>query len=294
MENSDSHLDKDNNTQKHFLHKREVLFVTKHKKEQAIAPIFVSAFGCKVIATQGIDTDDLGMFSGEKERIGSPIEVARKKISFAKAIYPNNRFFLASEGSFAPHPEVPFITANHELLLFKDFETGLEMAASALSTNTQSQSHPYDQNTDVDELFGLFKFPTHQVIIKAKDAQEKTIVYKDFKDEDSLTKQLEALSNSTEIILENDLRAMNNPTRMKVIEQCADKLTKDLLLTCPNCNSHGQVLEKPIKGLCCSQCGTPSRHVKALQRVCFFCNKKWEHDLQLPLLDPQYCDICNP
>jgi hypothetical protein len=50
---------------------------TKHEKEKIVAPLF-SSLGISLQVPQ-IDTDVLGTFSGEIERVGTPKEVVLKK-----------------------------------------------------------------------------------------------------------------------------------------------------------------------------------------------------------------------
>ncbi len=58
---------------------RTLLVATKHQKEKIVAPLFEKAFGSKVVATENFDTDQMGTFSGEIERLEDPITAARMK-----------------------------------------------------------------------------------------------------------------------------------------------------------------------------------------------------------------------
>ncbi|HEY1079210.1 MAG TPA: DUF6671 family protein, partial [Bdellovibrio sp.] len=69
------------------------------------------------LVTAKVDTDLLGTFSGEVERRGAVREVLRAKIELAIKDRPKNRLFLASEGSFGPHPHLGFVPSDMEALM---------------------------------------------------------------------------------------------------------------------------------------------------------------------------------
>ena len=55
-----------------------VLLPTKHHKSIALAPVFERILGAGMLE-HILDTDQLGTFSGETERKGTALEMARRK-----------------------------------------------------------------------------------------------------------------------------------------------------------------------------------------------------------------------
>ena len=84
----------------------------------------------------GVDTDKFGTFSREVRRSGSQLDAARAKIAAGFEYAPFARVGLASEGSFGPHPYVPFLAIGRELVLMVDRESGLELTGYDASEET--------------------------------------------------------------------------------------------------------------------------------------------------------------
>lgn len=103
------------------------VLATMHGKEQVIAPLLARALGLRVRVSEGIDTDQFGTFSRDFERTGSQLDAARAKIAAAFAAVPDATVALASEGSFGPHPYIPFVPMAREILVLADRARGLEL-----------------------------------------------------------------------------------------------------------------------------------------------------------------------
>ncbi|MBM3504468.1 MAG: hypothetical protein FJX65_11400 [Alphaproteobacteria bacterium] len=58
---------------------RRAVLATMHGKERVFARPLRVALGLELVVPEGLDTDRLGTFSGEVERVGSPWEVAIRK-----------------------------------------------------------------------------------------------------------------------------------------------------------------------------------------------------------------------
>ncbi|MEP6836483.1 MAG: DUF6671 family protein, partial [Bradyrhizobium sp.] len=95
------------------------MLATMHRKEAVIAPALLSGVGLLVAATPGLDTDQLGTFSGEVPREGAILEVAVRKARLGMSA-TGLPLGIASEGTFGPHPAIPFMPAGMELLVFVD------------------------------------------------------------------------------------------------------------------------------------------------------------------------------
>jgi hypothetical protein len=96
---------------------RKLCIASMHKKEKVLKPLLEKELGviCKV--AENLNTDFLGTFSGEVERIISPLDAARQKCVLAMEL-SNCDLAVSSEGSFGPHPIYGFIPCDDELLFF--------------------------------------------------------------------------------------------------------------------------------------------------------------------------------
>ena len=87
---------------------QQVSLATKHRKEQTVSRPLRSGLGFRIVVNEQIDTDAFGTFTGEIERPGSPREVLLQKARLGMEI-TGLSLGIASEGSFGPHPSMPFI-----------------------------------------------------------------------------------------------------------------------------------------------------------------------------------------
>ncbi|MFM7661268.1 MAG: DUF6671 family protein, partial [Bacteroidota bacterium] len=98
------------------------------------------------------------------------------------------------------------------------------------------------------------------------------------------------------VFIETDMRAMYNPTRMKVIASCTQKLIEKMRSTCPKCQYPGFSVTEAVPGLPCSLCTCPTRSTLTYIFECQLC--KYSDQQLYPLgktaEDPMYCDNCNP
>ncbi|MDP4663699.1 MAG: hypothetical protein NWS74_08540, partial [Salibacteraceae bacterium] len=62
---------------------RNLIVATKHQKESVIAPLLQTALGVQCLTNPAFDTDKLGTFTGEVERVLDPIQTARQKCLMA-------------------------------------------------------------------------------------------------------------------------------------------------------------------------------------------------------------------
>ena len=98
----------------------DVLLASKHEKERVIRPIFHQKIGC-TLHTSNFDTDQFGTFTGEIPRPHNAYETCILKAR-AAAIAADCLFSIASEGSFGPHPSIPFFASDHEIMVFVDLK----------------------------------------------------------------------------------------------------------------------------------------------------------------------------
>jgi len=270
---------------------KTAIVCTMHGKETVIESALRS-LGLKWISAT-IDTDQFGTFSGEVERVHSPLEIARKKCQLA---FDNTdaSIAIASEGSFGPHPTIPFLPVNEEILLFLDREQDLEISISSLSTDTNFSSKYCASWEEVQMFAERIGFPTHGLILKADGL---TKVHKGIDHPDllkALFEQVKETSNG--FTLETDMRAMFNPTRMKHIYSAAEKLSSKLLSCCPSCHKPGFGEERFESGLPCALCGLPTDSILFKEITCKHCKHQsiFHFPNEKQLEDPQFCSYCNP
>ncbi len=274
---------------------RKLLIATKHKKERVIAPILESELGVECFTLDDFDTDELGTFSGEVERLDDALTTARKKCTRAMAL-ANCDMAVASEGSFGPHPSLFFASANEELLIFIDQKNNLEVIAKSLSTETNFAGAEVKTKSELFDFAQHALFPSHGLILK-NDADNFTDSQKGITDIESLNATFHSfLEQYGKVYVETDMRAMYNPRRMKVIQDTTIKLSEKLKSACPQCNCPGFSVTRVVPGLPCNLCNFPTRSTLSFMSSCQRCGfesmQKFPHGKQTE--DPMHCDLCNP
>lgn len=275
--------------------KRRLLIATQHHKEQVIAPILeqVLDVNCEVIAD--LDTDVLGTFSGEVERKDDPITTLRNKCLMALD-QTGGDLVVASEGSFGPHPQMFFMSADDELVMLIDKKHNLEILARALSIDTNFNGKEVTSESDLLAFAEAVKFPSHGLILR-KAQGEKLGIVKGIKDIEKLKHCFNSfLEQYGSAFVETDMRAMHNPSRMKVIEAATHNLVKKLSSCCPQCEMPGFDIVKSNPGLQCAECGLPTQSILNHVYICQHCHyeQMQMHPANKTTADPRYCDFCNP
>lgn len=99
-----------------------------------------------------------------------------------------------------------------------------------------------------------------------------------------------------QVLLQTDLRAHHNPSRMTAIRRLAFRLVRRLQTPCPACQAPGWGLVETPAGLPCAWCGAPTALVRADIHGCASCDHRISHPRPDGLLqaDPGHCDHCNP
>ncbi|ACK72005.1 conserved hypothetical protein [Gloeothece citriformis PCC 7424] len=278
---------------------RVAVLATMHQKERAIAPVLESELGVKVQVPANFNTDFFGTFTREIKRLGTQIEAARLKAEKALEI-TGETLAIASEGSFFPHPAFPFVSCDREILLFLDKEHNLEIIGQEISPET---NHSHKTIKTVQEALDFAQkvgFPEHGLVVmvsvKSTDHEE---IFKGIDTEETLIEAVEtALRKSPDgtIHLETDMRAMYNPTRMKVIEIATHNLIKKIHQQCPQCFCPGFDLVERQSGLPCGLCYAPTSLILLDIYQCQRCN--YREEKRFPegkeTADPAQCIYCNP
>lgn len=272
-----------------------VAFLTQHGKQDLVRDELQAALGCVLVHTDAYDTDQLGTFTRDIDRMGSQLEAARKKVELGLAL-TGARVAMSSEGAFSMDPYSGLIPWNTEIVLWKDLDRGMEVtgwahgAALGLHRSIRTLA-------ELEQFAVEAQFPSHHLVLRP-DHQDHSQVHKGLHDEASLKAAFEASMAASEhgvVFAENDLRAFCNPTRQAMIRQALQDLIQKLTSICPSCASPGFVLHQKIPGLPCSACGDATRMPVAEVWQCAACGTKEERQVnQGQLADPSRCDACNP
>ncbi|MGJ3244705.1 MAG: DUF6671 family protein [Elainellaceae cyanobacterium] len=278
---------------------RIAVIATMHKKEQVIAPILEREFGMTCIVPDWLDTDQFGTFTREMPRAGSQLEAARQKAARALDL-THEILAIASEGAFGPHPSIPFLPCDRELILLCDRQHQLELVAYELSTETNYSQRTVKTVREALEFAYKIGFPDHALVVRLDpDAHHPGEIYKGIQDEDRLVQTVTAIldtSPTRTAYLETDMRAMYNPSRMNVIERAIYSLVKKMNQRCPTCQHPGFDVIKQLPGLPCAMCNTPTPLTLTDIYQCQRC--QFERKVRFPtrhqFADPTYCQYCNP
>lgn len=277
---------------------RTVVLTTKHGKERSVARPFRSAMGVTVKVAVGIDTDTLGTFTGEIARAGTPREVAISKARLG-LLSTGEHLGLANEGSFGPHPQIPWLAVDHELLAFVDQELGIDFIESVVTDKTNFGHCRAQRADDLGEFVQRSLFPSHALIVRPNDGIEPGFLFKGIVDGHALASAVALCSSASGdgmAHVETDMRAHMNPTRRRVIRQVAIKLVRRLCTGCPACGAPGWGQTGTEIGLPCSTCGEPTEIVNQDVFGCASCH----HRATQPrsdgqrLADEAQCPLCNP
>ena len=274
---------------------RNLIIATKHGKEKVITPILEKELGVKCFVDSGLDTDQLGTFTGEVERKEDPVTTARNKCLMAMKLN-NCDLAIASEGSFGQHPTIFFIPADDEIVIFIDKKNGLEIIAREISSQTNFNGSEIQTEENLLQFAVRSNFPSHGLILR-KSKNEFGDIVKGITNKEQLLKVFYSLIEKFgTAYIETDMRAMYNPTRMKVIESAVKKLSKKIKALCPVCNMPGFGITDAKEGLPCELCNFPTRSTISYIYSCQKCNYKKEEKYPKgkQTENPMYCDICNP
>ena len=276
-----------------------IIIPTKHTKSIAIAPPFWNHLGASVLEYY-VDTDTLGTFSGEVEREGNALKCTRRKCEWALELLGDKvDYCIASEGSFGPHPHIPFLPCDQEILYFIDRKRGFHLHMVHLTEKTNYQMKALLSFEELQQFAEVAQFPSHALIIRPNNREDGGILFKGIDTPATLEKAFkESLKASADgkVWVETDMRAQFNPSRMAAIGELADKLAQRLAKSCPKCMAPGWGRIKAEKGLHCEYCDQATEMIAHEIYGCVSC----DHTETLPRNDgmktaPQmHCGWCNP
>jgi DNA-directed RNA polymerase subunit RPC12/RpoP len=282
----------------HWFRDRPLILATKHRKEQVMAPLLEAALGVKLRVPSEFDTDQFGTFTREIKRPGDQRVAARLKAEKA-LLLTGETLGIASEGSFGPHPAFPYIACDREIVLLLDQQHQLEVVGEVLATETNYSQQVIRSWTEAMEFATKVGFPEHGLVVMADlQGSDRSHIFKGI----TVLSDLEAAvtevlqSNKGQAHMETDMRALYNPTRMKVIAQATQDLIQKLNQACPNCGAPGFRVVKRNPGLPCELCGLPTDLTRSVIYQCQKCSFQQEAPPAKgrSVADPTDCPYCNP
>ena len=275
-----------------------VCIATKHGKERVIARPLLHALGLNAIVPPALDTDALGTFSGEVERKGTMGEVCIKKarLGMRAAGVPLG---VASEGSFGPHPTFFFIPGGIEIMTFVDDDGGFTVTESLVTEKTNYAHCEARDCTEITDWLTRVKFPSHALIVRPKSASNGSHLVKGIQSVAKLEEAVLQASGASEnglALIETDMRAQLNPTRMASIRRLAFRLARRLSTACPGCGLPGWGRTGVVPGLPCESCGCETENILREVFSCVKCSyvEQLQRSDGLKFASPQYCQWCNP
>ncbi len=273
---------------------RKIVIATKHEKEKIIGPKVAQKLNGLPFVTSKLDTDLLGTFTGEVNRVADAISTARLKCEMAMDLTGAD-IAISSEGSFGPHPAFVFSSCNEELVMLKDRKNDLEIIGKKLSSDTNLDGQFCSTISELTSFVEKIGFPDHAVILRSDKNASDEIVKGILHWDDLAANFQRILERNKKVYVETDMRAMFNPKRREVIAQATDAMIERALSSCQKCHSPGYGLTDVVKGLPCEMCGLPTQSIKTFIHACQKCG--FSESIRNPrstFESAQYCDFCNP
>lgn len=278
---------------------RHAVLATMHGKEEAIAPVLRDRLGLIVSSAPDIDTDAPGTFTGEIPRAGTIREaaIAKARLGMKATGLPIG---LASEGSYGPHSQIPFVPGGVELMVLLDDMRGI-VVSEHLIEDAPVFGHGYVvAGDDVTPILDRLGFPAHALIVKPAESEGGAgNIHKGLRDRTALelaVMSAKAQSDDGRALIQTDMRAHMNPTRMATLGRLASALAERLSALCPACRTPGYGQVDVEIGLPCEWCGTPSLMVRHRVFGCVACPHRENRPRGdgLTKADPGHCPLCNP
>jgi phage FluMu protein Com len=263
-----------------------VSLLTKHGKQNIIAPIFSHAFSTTIVHTDKFDTDSLGSFDHKILRRLSPVECALKK-AYLSCELSDCQQGLGSEGIINSMFGIGVV--DEEFIAFVDTVNKIEIIAyakKAITLNLIEAKYPEDLARQLSDF-------TSQ-----SDNKQKWLLQQG-------NDWIKGLS-SNELLshisywpakIEPDFRAMNCPQRQEVIALATHDLVQRLTAHCPKCKMINFVPKTKSEGLeylSCELCSLPTTKSLAPTRCCDQCGFTEKNTHESIAASAFYCSFCNP
>lgn len=278
----------------------KIVISTMHQKDRVIGESLKRTLNARPVVPVGIDTDALGTFTGEVERKDTVLAtaIAKARLGMAKT---GIRFGLANEGSFGPHPSIPLLAAGIEVMVLVDDLREIVVSESLIDDVPRFHNTAVTPKDDLADFLKQAGFPNHGLVV-CPDVQQKPSDEgwtKGITDATALRLAIQkaaGLSENGRALIQNDMRAHMNPTRMQSIKRLADTLCQRIKTACPKCTMPGFGKQGMQKGLPCHECGTPTDLARGFIYGCVSCDHTCfkPRDDKLASASPQFCLCCNP
>ena len=279
---------------------RTAVLATKHGKLDQIAPAMRGVLGIEVVGVS-IDTDQLGTFSGEIPRTLSELDCAIAKARLAMTERGSD-LGMASEGTFSPHPDVPWLTTDRELVVLVDDQLDHVFWECAVSVEVTAITEMVDSEADLTSLALRADLPRHAVIVRPavpspRSGHGAEQIYKGIRRPSDLSSAVEAscaASGTCHAMVTTDFRAHCCPSRQIVIADAAERLAHRVASRCRECGAAGWGTVDSVRGVPCHWCGHHVPIVRAEIDGCWNCGVRIERSVGETAADPGMCDQCNP
>lgn len=268
---------------------------TMHGKERALFEGF-AGLGVTLVVPQGLDTDLFGTFTGETPRRGTMLEAARSKAVQAASM-TGLPVGLASEGSYGPHPFIPFLPVGRELLVWHDTRSGLDITEMLVDESPCYLHVDLHHASEAAEFLKKVGFPEQALVVSPVGRDDQPTA-KGVADRATLEDAIaRAVSSSPDKAarLQTDMRAFCNPRRMSVLAKLGRRLAERLKTHCPHCNHPGWGWTGVRGALRCGDCGCPTQSPSHDVYSCVACRAE-EAVERSPGAEasPAICPMCNP
>ncbi len=276
---------------------RTAVLATMHGKEQAIAPVLKESLEIHIRVPASFDSDQFGTFTRDVPRAGSQLDAARDKARAAIALTGCD-LGLASEGAFGPHPAMPWVACDRELVVLIDHQHDLELVGEALSASTNYRQTKISSVAEALAFAAEVEFPSHGIVAMPQQTPDHSrFIHKGIQQEKELVNAVEQLlQHFPTVWLETDMRAHMNPARMAVIREATEDLVQKIQQTCPECHWPGFQITRRLPGLPCGGCGSPTTLPYSWVYGCGRCS--YQQTVVFPegitTADPGQCAYCNP
>lgn len=268
---------------------------TRHDKLPLVAPAMRRHLQLDT-ASIDVDTDVLGTFTGEVERVGTPWEtaVAKARLGMATSGLPLG---LATEGSFGPADSIPYLLADIELVVLVDDERGIVVGETETGFGPPCVARDLaPEDRELDSVLRSGGFPEHGLIVRPSGSWDG--VWKGIHDLDRLTSAIAVCASRSGFgtaHVSSDLRAHHHPTRRLVIARAAERLAQRLASRCPTCASPGWGIARVEPGARCVACGARTRRAWRNHWACPGCaSTHIDLAVDAEAADPADCPRCNP
>jgi len=246
---------------------------------------------------EDFNTDQFGTFTREKARRGTQLEVVRAKARTAMERY-RYPIGIASEGSFAAHPQMPFLQSNLELVVLIDDTAGVEVVGQARSSTVTPKQAVVTSVGAAMEQANAWGFPKQGVILRA-NVHARRGIEKELCTWDELQSAVTRRLRwpwVRSLTLETDMRAHRCPARQETIAAATRDVTSRYLQRCPQCQAPGFVATGVARTATCALCQLPTDVPQIEVCLCSVCGYRVDRPISgAPTqADPGNCARCNP